>query len=220
MRRATGLTAAAAIWLSAFASSFGQSAANGSFETPVLSSNSFLYDPAGATWTFLNNAGIISAPGAGFFGPPAPDGNQYAFLQSADNSGAFSQSIVFSLPGTYQLSYLVAGRSDNGQGAAGDLTYQVLLDSTVIANDATTTGQPFTIRSFDFVASAGTHTLTFEAMPNGADNTAFFDLVAIQPVPEPAVSVLVLSSLSWFLFVRAARRRRYCERINNGSALI
>ncbi len=214
MRRATGLTAAVAIWLGALASSFGQSVANGSFETPLLISNTFLYDPSGATWTFLNNAGIINAPGAGFFGPLAPDGNQYAFLQSANNPGAFSQSITFSLPGTYQLSYLVAGRSDNGAGAAGDLAYEVLLDSTVIANDATTTGQPFTIRSFDFVASSGSHILTFEAVPNGADNTT------IQPVPEPAVGVLLLSSLSGFLFVRAVRPRRYGDRINNGSARI
>ncbi len=207
MRRATGLTAAAAIWLGALAFSFGQNVANGSFETPVLSSNSFLYDPGGATWTFLGDSGIINAPGGGFFGPSAPDGNQYAFLQSADNSGTFSQSIVFSLPGTYRLSYLVAGRSDNGAGATGNLAYEVLLDSTVIANDATTTGQPFTIRSFDFVASSGSHILTFEAVPNGADNTAFFDLVAIQPVPEPTVGVLLLSSFSGFLFVRAVRRR-------------
>ena len=217
MTRAIALTAAAAIWLGAFASSFGQNVANGSFETPLLSSNSFLYDPAGATWTFLNNAGTISAPGAGFFGPPAPDGNQYAFLQSAGNAGAFSQSIVFSLSGTYQLSYLVAGRADNGQGAAGNLSYEVLLDSTVIANDATTTGQPFTIRSFDFVASSGSRILTFEALSNGVDNTAFFDLIAIQPVPEPAVGVLLFSSLSVFLLIRALKRR---HRINNGSALI
>ena len=220
MKRAAGLTAAAAIWLGTLASSFGQTVANGTFETPLLISNTFLYDPAGATWTFLNNSGIINAPGAGFFGPLAPDGSQYAFLQSAGNPGAFSQSIVFSLSGTYRLSYLVAGRSDNGAGAAGNLAYEVLFDSIVIGNDATVTGQPFTIRSFDFVASSGSHILTFESVANGADNTAFFDLVAIQPVPEPALGVLLLSSLSGCLVVRAVRRRRYCERINNGSARI
>ena len=218
MKRAAELTAAAAILLSAVASSPGQSVANGSFETPLLSLDSFLYNPTGATWTFFNNAGIISAPGAGFFGPTAPDGSQYAFLQSADGPGAFFQSIVFSLPGTYRLSYLVAGRSDNGEGATGNLAYQILLDSTVIANDATTTGQPFTVRSFDFVASPGGYTLSFEAVPDGgADNTAFFDLIGIQAVPEPTVGVLLLSSLSGFLFVRAARHR---HRINSGSARI
>ena len=218
MRRATGWTAAAAIWLAAIASAVGQIVANDGFETPVLSGNSFLYDPNGATWTFLNNAGIISAPGAGFFGPPAPDGNQYAFLQSAGHPGEFSQSIVLTLSGTYELSFLVAGRTDNGLGATGDLAYQVLLDSTVIATDATTTGQPFTVRTFDFVASAGSYILTFEATPAGADNTAFFDAVSIRAVPEPTVNVLLLSSVSGFLFVRAARRRRQCERINTGNA--
>src|SRR5260370_9219771 len=126
MRRATGLTAAVAIWVGALASSFGQSVANGSFETPLLISNTFLYDPSGATWTFLNNAGIINAPGAGFFGPLAPDGNQYAFLQSANNPGAFSQSITFSLPGTYQLSYLVAGRSHTAQPPSRNLSPLIL----------------------------------------------------------------------------------------------
>ena len=207
MRRVTGLTAAAAIWLATIAFSFGQSVANSSFETPALSSNSFLYDPSGATWTFINNAGIINAPGAGFFGPSAPDGTQYAFLQSATNSGAFSQTITFTLSGTYRLSYFVAGRSDNGQGAAGDLSYQVLFDSLVIGSDATTTSQPFTLRSFDFVASAGSHILTFEPMPDSADNTAFFDMVSIQAVPEPTVSVFLLSSISGLLFVRALRGR-------------
>jgi hypothetical protein len=203
MKRAAGLTSAAAIWLGAVAFSFGQTVANSSFETPALSSDSFLYDPSGATWTFVNNAGIINAPGAGFFGPSAPDGSQYAFLQSATTPGAFSQTITFTLSGTYRLSYFVAGRSDNGEGAAGDLSYQVLFDSLVIGSDATTTAQPFTLRSFDFVASSGSHTLTFEAMPDGADNTAFFDVVSIQGVPEPAVGILMLSSLAGFLFVRA-----------------
>lgn len=220
MRRGAGLPAAVAIWLGTIAFSFGQTVVNGSFETPALSSNSFLYDPTGATWTFLNNAGIINAPGNGFFGPSAPDGGQYAFLQSATNPGAFSQTITFTLSGTYRLSYFVAGRSDNGTGAAGDFSYQVLFDSLAIGSDATTTSQPFTLRSFDFVASAGSHTLAFEAVSTGADNTAFFDLVTIQTVPEPTVGLLVLSALSGYLFVRAVRRRRQSDRINTGSVLI
>lgn len=219
MRRAAGLTASAAIWLSTLASSFGQIVANDSFETPALSSNTFVYDPAGATWAFVANSGIINAPGAGFFGPAAPDGTQYAFLQSATNPGAFSQSIVFSLPGTYELSYLVAARSDNVQGTAGNLGYEVLLDSLVIGNDTTATGQPFTLRSFDFVAGSGSHTLTFESVPNGADNTAFFDVVAIRAVPEPTVTVFVLSSLFGLLCLRLRRRSQECERINTDSAL-
>ena len=219
MRRVAAFATAAAIWLGTSAPCFAQSVANGGFEAPVLSANSFLYDPAGATWAFVANSGIVNAPGAGFLGPAAPEGNQYAFLQTAGNTGAFSQSIVFSLSGTYELSDLVAGRSDNGQGALGNLAYEVLFDSVVIGNDVTSTGQPFTSRSFDFMASPGSHTLTFESVSNSGDNTAFFDLVAIRAVPEPTVTVFVLSSLFGFSCLRVMRRHRDCERINNDSAL-
>lgn len=182
----------------------GQTVSNGSFETPVLPLNSFLYDPSGASWSFTANAGIISAPGVGFLGPAAPDGNQYAFLQSATAPGAFSETINFSLSGTYLLSYLVAGRSDDGQGATGNLSYQIRLDSTVIAMDATTTAQPFTAEVFQFTTTAGNHVLTFEVAPDSiGDNTAFFDRVSIQ-VPEPSAIVLLLTFAP---IVHAIRRR-------------
>ena len=204
---------AAALWLSTLAS--GQTVANNSFETPALGTNSFLYNPIGATWSFLGDSGIINSPGEGFFGPPALAGVQYAFLQSAGTQGAFSQTISFTLSGTYRLSYLVAGRSNNGHGAAGDLSYQVLLDSLVIGIDSTTSAQPFTVRTFDFVASSGSHILSFNAVSSGGDNTAFFDLVAIQIVPEPPVGVLMLSALGGLLFVRRLRNRK----ISSGNGL-
>src|SRR5207302_4909536 len=134
------------IWLCTLSQSNAQTLLNGIFESPALTPDSFFYDPTRASCVFTANAGIINAPAGRFFGPSAPDGSQYAFLQSATAPGAFSQTISFTLSGTYLLSYLVAGRSDNGAGAAGDLSYQILLDSTVIAIDATTTGQSFTTR--------------------------------------------------------------------------
>lgn len=182
----------------------GQTVNNGSFETPVLPLNSFLYDPSGASWNFTANSGIINAPGVGFFGPAAPDGAQYAFLQSATAPGAFSETINFSLSGTYLLSYSVAGRSDDGQSAAGNLSYQIRLDSTVIAMDATTTAQPFTAEVFQFTTTAGNHVLTFEVAPDSiGDNTAFFDRVSVQ-VPEPATIALLLTFAP---IVRGIRRR-------------
>jgi hypothetical protein len=173
--------------------------ANNSFETPALAPDGYQYDPGGATWLFVQNSGIINAPGDGFLGPPAPDGSQYAFLQTAGNSngdGAFSQSINFSLAGTYELSFMVAGRPNNGAGAAGDLPYEVRLDSTVIGTDTTISAQPFTTRSFVFTTSAGNQTLTFEVSAGATgDNTAFFDAVTIQAVPEPRAAMLVILGL-------------------------
>src|SRR6476646_4235511 len=117
MRRAAVLAAITALWLAPIASGLGQIVANGSFETPDIPSNSFLYDPSGATWVFTGSSGIIDAPGGAFFGQPAPDGSQYAFLQfDPSNAGVFSETITLSLAGTYRLTYLVAGRPDNGAG--------------------------------------------------------------------------------------------------------
>ena len=197
---------AVVIWvgLCALSQANAQTVSNGSFETPVLPLNSFLYDPSGASWNFTANSGIINAPGGGFLGPTAVDGDQYAFLQSATAAGAFSETINFSLSGTYLLSYMVAGRSDNGLGATGNLSYQIRLDSTVIATDATTTAQLFTAEVFQFTTTAGNHVLTFEVAPDSiGDNTAFFDRVSIQ-VPEPTTIVLLLTFAP---FVRAIRRR-------------
>ena len=195
-----------AIWLCALSQSNAQNVTNGSFETPVLAPDSFAYNPGGATWLFAADSGIINAPGGGFFGPAAPDGSQYAFLQSANAPGAFSQSINFTLAGTYQLSYLVAGRSDAG-GPAGNLSYEILLDSTVIATDATTTGQPFTAQLFQFTTTAGNHTLSFEVAPGSTgDNTAFFDRVAIQ-VPEPGTILLLLTFAPMVPLARTISRR-------------
>ena len=193
------------IWLCALVGGKAQIVANGSFETPDIPSNTFQYNPSGTTWVLAGSSGTIDAPGGAFFGPPAPDGSQYAFLQfDPTNAGVFSQTITLSLDGTYQLSYMVAGRPSNGSGAGGNLPYQILLDSTIIGSDTTTTGQPFTNRLFDFVATSGSYTLTFETATGAAgDNTAFFDTVAVQPVPEPGTAVLFLSGL---IAIAATRR--------------
>ena len=187
----------------------GQTVEDPSFETPVISANSFTYDPVGSPWSFTANSGIINAPGAGFSGPSAPDGSQYAFLQSGfggQSPGAFSQTISFTLAGTYQLTYFIAGRPPNNLGSFGNFPYDVRRDYSVIGTDTTTTSEPFTEVNFTFMATAGPHTLTFETTQVNADNAAFIDAVAIRAVPEP--TSLVLLALSGVGCMAAQLRRR------------
>lgn len=176
---------------------------NGSFETPDIPSNSEQYVP-GATfgnWTFFgNNGGFIDAPSA-FGAPTPPDGTQLAFLQSSNVIAIFtSMSQMISLPqtGLYTLSFFDAGRPTGGNAG-----YNVLLDNVVFYSDATTNGQPFTLETVLFVATAGTHTLTFRlTQSTGPDNTAFFDQVQI--VPEPSAVALLVLCLGGFLVTRVA----------------
>ena len=134
----------------------------------------------------MQNSGIIDPP-SGFNAPSAPDGSQLGFIQlEPSNPGFFgriSQLITLATTGSYTLSYQDAGRSIGGNG---DVEYEFLLDSTLIVdNVATTSGQPFTARHFEFVADAGSYTLTIRAdpaQPLGAD-TAFLDQISISPTP-------------------------------------
>lgn len=180
---------------------------HGSFETPDIGTSSFAYNinAAGGAWTFTGNAGLIDPP-SGFGAPSAPDGSQIGFLQaepsSSSNFGAFSQTVNLSATGTYFLSYQDAGRF-SGTGGNGNLSYEILLDSTVIVdNVATTTSQPFTARQFQFPATAGSYTLTFRVDPTqtlGSD-AAFFDQVSVS-IPEPP-SILLLGLVGCLCGIR------------------
>ena len=165
---------------------------NSSFETPELS-GTFVYGPAGATWTFTGNAGI-SGPPSGFGSTSAPDGDQYAFLQTIS---AFFQQITVPADGMYVLTFFAAGRPP-GATFGGTQTYQALLDSDVIFPATTTdNGGPFIAQqSAPFFVTAGVHTLTFQGLTSSADQTAFIDAIAINGapvagVPEPSSIVLL-----------------------------
>jgi hypothetical protein len=168
---------------------------NGSFETPDIADSTFQFNPTGGTWNFLGVSGVIDSP-TPYNAPPAPFGFQVGFLQTHNDSsaffGSFSQTITLPSSGTYVLTYQDAGRAFGcpTQPVCGELSYEVLLDTTVIGDLATTSGQLFTPRMLTFVAGAGAHTLTFRVDPDQAtgDHTAFFDGISIVPLNEPPVA--------------------------------
>jgi hypothetical protein len=92
-----------------------------------------------------------------------------------------SQIITLPADGTYRISYYDAGRPYWDVSVGGNTTYQVLLDTNVIAQVSTTTGQGFTPEEFTFMSIAGSHTLMFKVvtMPT-YDNTVFFDAIDIE----------------------------------------
>ncbi len=78
------------------------------FEAPVLAKGAFQYDPPIGTpptatpWSFTGSSGI-SSNNSGFTSgnPPAPQGNQVAFLQQY---GSISQSVPVATSGSYVLT--------------------------------------------------------------------------------------------------------------------
>lgn len=174
------VAAACAAWA---ATSSAQIVYNGSFEIPQLSAGIAEYAPPNAGWTWTG-AGIMSPPGfvpsnGGYFRPPAaPSGSQLGFMQGAGSS--MSQIIALPAYGIYTISYYDAGRSANS-GGGGNTTYEVLLDTNVIAEASTVSGQPFGSQTRTFTSTAGSHTLMFEVVSttSGSD-TAFFDAIDVE----------------------------------------
>jgi PKD repeat protein len=154
----------------------------GGFETPALGSGNFAYAPAGSAWAFTAGAGIATN-NSPFFSqtPNAPEGSQVAFLQG---TGSISQAV--NLPaGSYAVTFDAAQR---GSDSALD-TVEVLVDGASVC----TVTPPWGPYTYDvtpaFTVSAGVHTITIKALnPNGGDNTAFVDAVALPPAPTPSIS--------------------------------
>jgi hypothetical protein len=172
---------------------------NGSFEFSTISPNSYLYASqpnfSAPGWTFSSSGSGLISPPSGFSAPTAEDGAQIAFLQMSNAS--FSQTVVLPTNGLYTLAYYVAGRPN-----AGNVTYSVWLDSSILITNATTvSGQAFTLQSISFTATNGSHVLLFTNSPNlVGDNTAFFDLVQINGgtnILGPSIPDLAITGVSW-----------------------
>src|SRR5947209_8097655 len=136
---------------------------DGSFEAQNLGAGYF-YNPAGFPWTFSSTSGVIQPPSA-FNGPnPAPDGSQYAFLQTnrgdshfkGSTDGLISQAITLPDGGVYQIGLQHASRE--GPPVA---TYQILLDGSPIGGTQGAPQTSFKPSGFTFNAAPGPHTLAF-----------------------------------------------------------
>ena len=118
---------------------------NGSFESPVQSTDGFTYAPVTTDWTFSGTAGI-SGNGSGFTrdNPDAPLGSQVAFIQQ---QGEISQQIDGLVTGqSYTLQFDVAQR--DGYPAPTftvDLDGQLLTTQTPTSTNYETVTIPFLV---------------------------------------------------------------------------
>lgn len=150
---------------------------DGSFEDNQLPDGTFWYNPTeGTPWKFDDFSGISSHPSEFTSGNPAPpEGKQVAFIQMG---GTMNQTLYFP-GGTYRVKFRAAQRANNNTSKQ---TLQVLIDSKVIytLEPASINYDPY--QTDPFSVTAGPHTLMFRGLnPNGGDNTAFGDSVAISP---------------------------------------
>ena len=198
---------------------------DGSFETPHLQSNNYLYNYSagfnpGPGVTFANNSGVANTV---FSSAAAPDGTQYGFVQSGSPSGLPSAgSITFDVTGltvgaTYGVSFLGSLRAGYGADPV-----QVLFNSVALGLFMPTASDAFQNFTTDyFVATGSTGSLEFLGTTTTGDVETSLDHVLVNlisdatpisnptpigtgTVPEPApIALMGLSIIAGFL----ARRR-------------
>ena len=144
------------------------------FESPDVSGG-FEYDPTGSAWTFTDGA-AIAASGSAFMAttdPPLIDGEQTAALQ---NISGISQVLDFPAAGSFAVAFQSAARTGYGTGNSFD----VYIDDTLAGTFLPTNTTAFADYQTAFVSvSAGYHTLKFEGLHSGGDETSYVDNVSI-----------------------------------------
>lgn len=165
---------------------------DGSFESTQQPGPGYYYNPNfNGVWNFNSTSGIIYPP-SGFGGPTsAPDGNQYAFLQTnvndshavpANSTGSISQTISVPASGIYSFSVQQAARPGNTP------TYQPQVDSVGWGPNQGPTTTSFTPIRYYMYLPSGSHTFSLNSTgPTvNSDNTAFLDQVSLTtPAASP-----------------------------------
>jgi CSLREA domain-containing protein len=161
---------------------------NAGFETPVVGTNTYQFNPTGASWTFspyvYGSSGVgIAGNGSAFTtdNPNAPEGTQVAFIQDA---GTISQSLSF-VGGTYTVSFFAARR---GYDPGGLQTLQVLIDGSVIGTFTPSALSYVSFTTSTFTVSGGAHTLAFHGLTVN-DSTALIDQVSVTSTPGAANTI-------------------------------
>ncbi len=192
----TRLTAVLA-GLGLFATTFGQTFFNASFEQPDVGTGGWAPRPDGWGWGGMYNAGI--ANGNGSWGTGAHSGNQYAFVESdgIDFPGqqAWMEQTVsgFTIGQQYAVTFWMARRNGDVGGNVSNPMLVLLNHQDVIFNPTYANSEDWTQYSTSvFTAHQTSNTFTFETIQTFVDSANLFDDMAIvEPVPEPATLAVV-----------------------------
>ena len=157
---------------------------NGSFESPVIDTNSIVRE-APDSWTTNTNPGLM-INGSGFGGYTPEAGNQYYDLGNA--TGYFlSQNITVTTAGPYTLSWYDSSTAP----LSDDVTpYNVVFNSVTTSYSAFGYNGAWQQETLSFNLSPGTYALTF----NSGDYILFDTLIdnvtlgSTAPPPPPPVA--------------------------------
>ncbi|MFZ0826717.1 MAG: PKD domain-containing protein, partial [Verrucomicrobiia bacterium] len=172
--------------------SSAQTIQNPGFETPVVGSvgnyNSYQYDPPGAGWTFIGNAGIAAnGSGFAFYNAGTSRGNQFVFLQNvAGVGGSMSQTLSNFASGTYSFTFVASQRDIAGRDNSQNEGVTVLVDGTSVGTFTPADTGWYAFQTSPILLNAGNHVLTFTNLPVAGNATVRVDMVGL--INEPRIA--------------------------------
>ncbi len=186
------------------AASYANQLTNGSFETPVIASASFLDfgvggEPPGLTWSVTTNTVDIVSNGVFGWTGTAADGNQWLDLVGFGSTGGIEQSFTTTPDRQYTLSFAYA--NNPGPGVPVPVSAEVtvtngaatLLDQSISHGTSTTSNFDWTTFSMTFTANGTSALLAFDETVGGANGGVFLDAASINPsVPESSTWAMIL----------------------------
>lgn len=146
------------------------------FEAPVLPAATHTYKPVGSSWAFAGVTGSgIQRNGSAFTAGTAPEGQQTAFLKSAD--ARVSRTVTLT-PGVYRVSFMAARRAGNAVNPV-----QVWLDDRPVGGPLSPPSTAFTrlVSANVTVPAAGSYTLKLGTTFAG-NHATFIDAVSIDTI--------------------------------------
>jgi hypothetical protein len=183
---------------------------NNSFESP--SSCNACYGPAGYSWTFTSNAGILSS---GNLDVATPDGAQTGWLQytGIGNAPAISQVLTgFNIGDDYSVTFDWAMRTRFADAMA--MTVSMDANNLGTYTPGTTSWSAMTTSSFTATSTSYTLSFTGNIAPlTQAEADTNIDMVVVNDLgpatasPEPGSFIMLGSALAG-LVLRSMTRRR------------
>jgi hypothetical protein len=183
--------------------------ANGSFETPDVSSEPCCNTVPPGTLPGWNVTGDINVVNGTYSSLPpgtnlAQDGTQYLDLVGQSSQGSISQTIATVAGQVYQLSFYYSNNIFGGAPLASANVSIADLAATVVHATATAVSLDWTLFTGTFTGT-GSDLLTFTSVIDAQNGSVFLDNISIVAVPEVATWMLMIFG---FGLAGAAIRRR------------
>ena len=168
----------------------------GGFESPVIGTGNYQYNPSGSVWAFSG----ASPNGSGILGDGSPFWKSHYMGWRSDGVytkiwNFFAAHFRF-VPGTnYTITFSAAQRPAPNQN--GGESWKVTIDGTVIGSyNPGASATRWLHYTPTFTATASTHTLAFVGTDlAGGDNTVFIDTVRITPPLQITTPVVTTNTL-------------------------